>query len=74
MVFVINDDDDDKDNVEREVGEPFPGSYLRYRMGRRGQSVSVTTSNTAFLNNALGKIFTKKRGMHVKELISKKHC
>ena len=43
-----------------EVGEPFPGRFLRYQMGRRGQSVSVTTSNTAFLNNALGKIFTKK--------------
>ena len=64
-------DNNYEDNVEREVGEPFPGRFLRYRMGRRGQSVSVTTSNTAFLNNALGKIFIKKE-MHVKELIGKK--
>ena len=54
-------DNNYEDNVEREVGEPFPGRFLRYRMGRRGQSVSVTTSNTALLNNALGKIFIKKR-------------
>ena len=51
----------DEDNIGRELGEPFPGSFLRYRMGRGGQSVSVTTSNTAFLNNALGKIFIKKK-------------